>query len=145
MDVIKKQGKLYLIPAKLGDSVYEKVLPNFNKELILSIDTFIVEDLRLARRFLKSLKYPGNFDNVCFHILNEHTKLPITNKYETGATLGKDRIAAAVGAYTIFPENNVLAIDAGTALTWVCLFLNRKKRLKRLKSAMRLKSIWIPE
>lgn len=50
-------------------------------------------------------------------VLNEHTKLPIINKYETGATLGKDRIAAAVGAYTIFPENNVLAIDAGTALT----------------------------
>lgn len=50
-------------------------------------------------------------------ILDENTKLPITNKYETRETLGKDRIAAAVGAYTIFPETNVIAIDAGTALT----------------------------
>ncbi|MEN8121098.1 MAG: type III pantothenate kinase [Bacteroidota bacterium] len=50
-------------------------------------------------------------------ILDEYTKLPITNEYKTKDTLGKDRIAAAVGAYTIFPETNVIAIDAGTALT----------------------------
>lgn len=50
-------------------------------------------------------------------VLDEHTNLPLINGYETGTTLGKDRIAAAVGAYTIFPERNVLAIDAGTALT----------------------------
>jgi len=50
-------------------------------------------------------------------ILDEYTKLPITNKYETKNTLGKDRIAAAVGAHTIFPETNVIAIDSGTALT----------------------------
>ena len=52
-----------------------------------------------------------------FIILDEQTKLPITNKYETKNTLGKDRIAAAVGAYTIFPKTNVIAIDLGTALT----------------------------
>ena len=50
-------------------------------------------------------------------VLEEHTSLPIINEYETISTLGKDRIAAAVGAYTIFPETNVLVIDAGTALT----------------------------
>jgi len=50
-------------------------------------------------------------------ILDEKIKLPIINKYETETTLGKDRIAAAVGANTIFPNTNVLTIDAGTALT----------------------------
>ena len=49
--------------------------------------------------------------------LTESTTLPIINSYRTPNTLGKDRIAAAVGANNIFPGRNVLIIDAGTALT----------------------------
>jgi len=50
--------------------------------------------------------------------LTEDTPLPIINSYSTPDTLGKDRIAAAVGASNIFPGSNVLIIDAGTALTF---------------------------
>jgi len=50
-------------------------------------------------------------------ILNSETPLPIENKYSTKETLGYDRIADAVGAFSIFPGNNVLIIDAGTAIT----------------------------
>ncbi len=50
--------------------------------------------------------------------LNNHTDLPLKNKYKTRETLGYDRIAAVTGAHTIFPENNVLVIDAGTAITF---------------------------
>ncbi|NJK84871.1 MAG: type III pantothenate kinase [Bacteroidales bacterium] len=32
--------------------------------------------------------------------------------------MGKDRLAAAVGAYTIYPYFNVLVIDAGSAITF---------------------------
>ncbi len=32
--------------------------------------------------------------------------------------MGYDRIAAVTGAHTIYPNNNVLVIDAGTALTY---------------------------
>ncbi len=49
--------------------------------------------------------------------LTHKTPLPITLDYQTPNTLGRDRIAAAVGAHTIFPENNVLIIDLGTAIT----------------------------
>ncbi|MDX2443711.1 MAG: type III pantothenate kinase [Bacteroidales bacterium] len=59
-----------------------------------------------------------------FLILDEHTALPIENLYETKDTLGKDRIAAAVAANHLFPANNLLVIDAGTALTYE--FINNK-------------------
>jgi type III pantothenate kinase len=49
--------------------------------------------------------------------LNHETPLPFTNSYGTPETLGYDRIAAAAGAYTIFPDSNVLIVDAGTAIT----------------------------
>lgn len=50
--------------------------------------------------------------------LNPSTPLPVKNHYKTPDTLGYDRIAAVAGAHTIYPDNNVLVIDAGTALTY---------------------------
>lgn len=49
--------------------------------------------------------------------LNENTNIPIELAYKTKSTLGKDRIAAVVGAETLFPNENKLIFDAGTALT----------------------------
>ncbi len=53
-----------------------------------------------------------------FIILNENTKLPVTNLYEQPETLGKDRIAAVVGAVSMKPESDILVVDAGTAITY---------------------------
>ncbi len=52
---------------------------------------------------------------ICF---DEKTLLPITIGYRTPHTLGYDRIAAAVGAQSLFPQQNILIIDAGTAITY---------------------------
>ena len=46
---------LYLLPVTLGDTPIESVLPPYNKEIILGIKHFIVEDVRSARRFLKKV------------------------------------------------------------------------------------------
>ncbi len=51
-------------------------------------------------------------------ILDHLTPLPITLKYETPETLGKDRIALAVGGYSLFPDRDLLIIDAGTCITY---------------------------
>jgi len=49
--------------------------------------------------------------------LTHETPLPIRNLYQTPETLGKDRLAAVVGAYCLFPGKDILVFDAGTALT----------------------------
>ena len=50
-------------------------------------------------------------------VLDYTTPLPIKLHYDTPDTLGRDRIAAAVGAATEAPSVNLLVIDAGTAIT----------------------------
>ena len=45
------------------------------------------------------------------------TPMPIGNAYLTPATLGRDRLAAAVGAATLYPGRNALIVDFGTAVT----------------------------
>ncbi len=50
--------------------------------------------------------------------LDSNTSLPFDIQYKTPKTLGKDRIAIVAGASYIFPKQNVLAIDMGTAITY---------------------------
>lgn len=50
--------------------------------------------------------------------LNWELALPIENSYATPETLGNDRIAAVVAAHSLFPDSNVLVIDAGTCITY---------------------------
>ncbi|MDO4758941.1 MAG: type III pantothenate kinase [Rikenellaceae bacterium] len=49
--------------------------------------------------------------------LDAATPLPIEIAYRTPETLGRDRVAAAVGAATRFADRNCLVIDFGTAIT----------------------------
>lgn len=50
-------------------------------------------------------------------ILDSKTPLPFKNQYKTPLTLGKDRIAAVAGAFAMFPQENALVFDVGTAIT----------------------------
>ena len=64
---------LYLLPVTLGDTPIETVLPSYNKEIILGISHFIVEDVRSARRFLKKVDREIDIDTLTFYPLNKHT------------------------------------------------------------------------
>ncbi len=50
--------------------------------------------------------------------LNQDTEIPVKIEYSTPETLGSDRIAGIVAAYNKYGNNNVLVIDAGTAVTF---------------------------
>ncbi|GAB3805884.1 type III pantothenate kinase [Spirosoma humi] len=52
-----------------------------------------------------------------FWVLDSQTSVPIRKGYDTPATLGADRVAAAVGAVTLFPDQACLVLDLGTCLT----------------------------
>lgn len=64
---------LYLIPCTLGDTPIDQVLPAYNREVILSLRHFIVENVRTARRFLKKVDASIDIDQLTFYELNQHT------------------------------------------------------------------------
>ena len=49
---------------------------------------------------------------------DQNVPVPIVNRYATPGTLGADRLAAAVGANTIYPNSDILIVDFGTAITF---------------------------
>ncbi len=69
---------------------------------------------RPADELRDMLKQAGVAD---FRILNAQTPVPIGNAYDTPHTLGADRLAAAVGANSLFGRQPCLIFDLGTCLT----------------------------
>ena len=53
-----------------------------------------------------------------FVLFDHMTPVPIVNRYASPETLGQDRLAAAVGAKSLCPQENLLIIDAGSAITY---------------------------
>jgi len=58
------------------------------------------------------------FCSLCMTRLTLDTPVPIRNMYKTPSTLGMDRLAAAVGAWSIKKGYNLFVVDAGTAITF---------------------------
>ncbi len=91
--------------ARLGDIVHR--YPGINKAILSSV-------AGIEHGLIASLKEAFGF----FIEFGHQTIAPIVNLYETKETLGHDRIAAAVGAGTLFPGKELLVIDAGSAITF---------------------------
>ncbi|MBE6181883.1 MAG: SAM-dependent methyltransferase [Rikenellaceae bacterium] len=69
-----KKGVLYLIPCPISEQTQPwDVLPEANRAVIDSLDYFIVENTRTARRFLSKADVKHPIDALEFRELNEHT------------------------------------------------------------------------
>ena len=75
------ESALYLIPVTLGDTAIERVLPSYNKGIILGIRHFIVEEVRTARRFLKQVDRDINIDELTFYPMGKHADAALFSKY----------------------------------------------------------------
>lgn len=67
------KARLYLFPVPMGDSPVDSVLPPANIAIIREVRHFVVENLRSARRFLKSCDRSIDIDSLSMVELNEHT------------------------------------------------------------------------
>ena len=69
-----EKGVLYMIPCPISDQtdVYD-VVPEANRRVMDSLDYFIVENVRSARRFLSKAGIRRKIDELEFVELNEHT------------------------------------------------------------------------
>lgn len=68
-----EKGKLYLIPSPLGENDPEEVIPVPVLKSLTGFRTFVVEEIRTARRYLSRAGLKGRIGELEFHELNEHT------------------------------------------------------------------------
>ena len=71
------KGTIYMIPCPIADTrPLWDVLPRANYEVMNSLDYFIVENVRSARRFLAKADVERRIEELEFVELNEHTTKP---------------------------------------------------------------------
>jgi 16S rRNA (cytidine1402-2'-O)-methyltransferase len=62
-----------LIPVSLGGDNAQPALPSATLNAARGLDTFIAENAKSARRFLKAIAHPRPLQAIQIHILDEHT------------------------------------------------------------------------
>lgn len=86
------KARLYLFPVPMGDSPVDSVLPPANIAIIREVRHFVVENLRSARRFLKSCDRNIDIDSLSMVELNEHTDpadvAPMLDPMAAGHSIG---------------------------------------------------------
>lgn len=75
------KGKLYLIPTRLGDNPPLEVLPISIKKIIETIDHYIVENEKSARRFIKRVSSSKSQPSLKLQVLNKYTTEAERNTY----------------------------------------------------------------
>ena len=93
-------------------SVLERFVSTYKPDTAIMCSTASDEDTAPVERLIAAR---------CQHLihLTHETPLPVKLGYHTPHTLGRDRIATAVGAWSLAPHDaDVLVIDAGTAITY---------------------------
>lgn len=96
---MKATGKLYLIPTTLGDTTNNDVaklsdpmdvLPHTVKRVVELIDTYIVENEKTARKFIKSINPEKVQSTLNLSALNKHTEVSEHNKMIQPCMEGKN-------------------------------------------------------
>ncbi|MEY4930612.1 MAG: hypothetical protein RI909_1336 [Bacteroidota bacterium] len=67
------KGKLYLIPNIIADETQSSVIPAHVRDALPSIQYFLAEDVRTARRYLSGLKIYSTIESLHFEVLNKET------------------------------------------------------------------------
>lgn len=107
------KGTLYLLPTPLSEGALTDVLPQKELDIIASLDCFVVEELRTARRFLSAAGKRGHVEELELHELNEHTD---TRQIEALASIFDG--GRSVG---LLSEAGLPAVaDPGAALVEIC-------------------------
>lgn len=75
------KGKLYLIPSPLGENDPTEVIPQPVLNSLEGFRTFVVEEIRTARRYLSKAGLKGKIGDLEFHELNEHTEQSTVESY----------------------------------------------------------------
>ncbi len=114
--VFEKKQLLYI---KTSASLSEKFIKSISRKYN-DITSVILSSVRkIPAKEVNYLK-----KNFHFILFSTATSVPVANLYKTPETLGNDRLAGVVAAYSMYPSENVLVIDAGTCITYD--FINEK-------------------
>lgn len=108
--VLHREGQLIVLPDHLAETVHSSAI-----DQVFCASVAGVERIEQVRQESGLLRQPWQ------HVVSEVSKSGLISSYQQAHLLGVDRWLAMLGAKLQWPEQTLLVVDAGTALTldWV--------------------------
>jgi type III pantothenate kinase len=125
IDIGNTRAKIYVFDTE-NSIVFEYISKELTVEILQNICTkyHVTHSISIASGSME-MTVAAYLEIKENHIFFDHTvAIPILNNYKTPETLGKDRLAAVIGAQALFPQTNILVMDAGTCTTYNLLVEN---------------------
>lgn len=109
----KKIGKLYLIPSFMGEQASQVLFPEYNCSVIRSVNYFIVENARTARRAIKAICPDIQIDLLHINEIDKHAQTVLVDLYLQPLTQGFDvGIMSEAGLPCIADPGNLFVAKA---------------------------------
>jgi 16S rRNA (cytidine1402-2'-O)-methyltransferase len=89
LEFMEEKGKLYLIPAPLGEGA-EHTIPAYVIDILRRVEVFIAERAKTARRFIKAVNPDRSMSEMKFFELNKYTAPDELLHFLDDAENGKD-------------------------------------------------------
>ncbi len=106
-------GKIYMIPVTLGDADPNLSIPCGTREITLSLRLFAVEDVRTARRWLRSLDRTFPIDSTLFFDVGKHSDLKGLEDFFARVSAGSDAgVMSEAGMPGLADPGNIIASEA---------------------------------
>lgn len=67
------RGKVYLIPAPIAEGTASAVIPEGTRQVVASLNYFLAENVRTARRYIAALKIFSSVETLHFETLDKDT------------------------------------------------------------------------
>jgi 16S rRNA (cytidine1402-2'-O)-methyltransferase len=81
LKVSTMKGMIYMVPVTLGNSDTELTIPPATRQLTASLRLFAVEDIRTARRYLRSIDRAFPVDDTLFFTIGKHSDPAVLGEF----------------------------------------------------------------
>ena len=86
------KGKLYIVPIHISESSLDRVLPDFNSQIVKELRHFVVEKIKTSRQFLRKMDSSFPIDDSIFYEQDKHNdyhfQLEVLEKLKQGHDVG---------------------------------------------------------
>jgi 16S rRNA (cytidine1402-2'-O)-methyltransferase len=107
------KGRIYMVPVTLGNIDSELTIPPVTRQITTSLRLFAVEDVRTARRYLRSIDRTFPVDDTLFFSVGKHSDPAVLNDFFMGIAEGMDAgVMSEAGMPGLADPGNIVVEEA---------------------------------
>lgn len=107
------KGKIFMVPVTLGNADHMVTIPPVTREITASLRIFAVEDVRSARRYLRSIDRDFPVDDTLFIPIGKHSEPGGLNEFFARVSEGMDAgVMSEAGMPGLADPGNIVVAEA---------------------------------